>query len=243
MRKVGKIGMLVTIVLAVLLFSSVIPIASAAFHVDKRGILEGTVAGNEPVNFELDISGVPDVYGVNIRTDLDDPSLSVEKVKREIEGDCLFVHPPATDFTVKISGKTPPSYHNEFYGYLEFMKLDEEEYHYYYVYVTDKNGVKIKDFKSQKKSFKLEKPAPYIKIEKGVAEIKNEELREVAKSLLNVGLVDYADKLTKVDITSHHVVWYKIWWIWLIIGLVAGILIVLIGMKYIKEKDLEGDDI
>lgn len=238
MKKAAKIFMFVAIV--VIAFAPLIPAASA-FHVHGGEILGDTVAGNKVVDFEIKITDVPRVYGVKITTDLVDPSLLPENIESyESEGDILLVHPPATEFTVKISGRTPLSSYKESYEYLEFTRLNEEQYLYYHVFITDRDGTTQEGFKKPKKAFKLEKPDFYREVEKGVAEIKNEELRGVAESLLDAGLVEPAEKLTDVSMGSHHIAWYKAWWyVWLIIGLVVGICMVLICMKLFKKEDDE----
>ncbi|MBN1762936.1 MAG: hypothetical protein JW878_07685 [Methanomicrobia archaeon] len=233
--------MLVFIVLTVI--AALIP-TTLAIYVSERGILEGMCEGDEVVKFQIDVTGVPRPYGVKVMTDLRNPLLLPENLESEsynAEGNSLFINPPATEFSVTISGTTPPSYYREPFGTRNLIKLNNEEYLYYHVFIIDDEGITQEDFEKPKRVFKLEKPEFYREGETKIESIENEQLKAIALSLLEEGLFTDALNLTEVPTNFQPLEWYKTWWLWFIIGLAIGVLMFYCILKVTKtEEDEEG---
>lgn len=117
----------------------------------------------------------------------------------------LFIYPPIEELIVKISGDTPQSCFESMYRNLVFVDLNENEYLYYRVVAIDKRGAEHKEISEWKKAFELKDPERIARVRENIESIKHEELREVARELFDVGLIDFANELANIKMEEGGV--------------------------------------
>jgi len=201
----------IMVITLLIMYIAATTITAYALTVTERGVISRIVKGSSDVSFELEVGEVPQGYGVKITSDLDSLSMQPKDVENyEFKDDTLLIYPPIKKFSVKISGKTPPSYFEENYRNLVFTDLNKNEYLYYHVIIINETGAECKKIGEKKKSFVLKNPEYVVKVREKMESIENEKLKEVAEDLFEVGLVDFADKLasagSKGGFSLFHVI-------------------------------------
>jgi len=177
-----------------------------ALSVTERGILAREVEGNSRISFELEIKEVPQGYGVKITTDLKSPDMRPEGAERyEFKNNTLFIYPQIEELIVKISGDTPQSCFESMCRNLVFVDLNENEYLYYRVVAIDKTGAEHKEIGEWKRAFELKDPERIARVRENIESIEHKELREVARELFDVGLIDFANELANIKMEGGGV--------------------------------------
>lgn len=203
-----------------------------ALTVTERGIIPGVGEGASDVSFELDVGEVPQGYGVKITSDINSLSMQPKDVENyEFMDDTLLIYPPIKKCSIKISGKTPPSYFEDSYRNIVFTDLNKNEYLYYRVIAINETGAEYKEIGDKKKSFKLKEPDHYVKVREKIESMENEKISKVAKDIFDTGLVDFADKLADAESKGKGLS------LFLIIGVIAMFFVgLLIGRLLFKPK-------